>query len=66
MKILIMSVLDLDLDDTSIVKILGESLKDESGDYLVAVYEKLLNGEKVILSDTEHGITSIEKIGMEQ
>ncbi len=64
MKILIMSVLDL--DDTSIVKILGESLKDESGDYLVAVYEKLLNGEKVILSDTEHGITSIEKIGMEQ
>lgn len=64
MKILIMSVLDL--DDTTIVKILGESLKDESGDYLVAVYEKLLNGEKVILSDTEHGITSIEKIGMEQ
>lgn len=64
MKILIMSVLDL--DDSSIVKILGESLKDESGDYLVAVYEKLLNGEKVILSDTEHGITSIEKIGMEQ
>lgn len=64
MKILIMSVLDL--DDTSIVKILGESLKDESGDYLVAVYEKLLNGEKVILSDTEHRITSIEKIGMEQ
>lgn len=64
MKILIMSVLDL--DDTSIVKILGESLKDESGDYLVAVYEKLLNGEKVILSDTEHEITSIEKIGMEQ
>ena len=64
MKILIMSVLDL--DDTSIVKILGESLKYESGDYLVAVYEKLLNGEKVILSDTEHEITSIEKIGMEQ
>lgn len=64
MKILIMSVLDL--DDSSIVKILGESLNDESGDYLVAVYEKLLNGEKVILSDTKHGITSIEKIGIEQ
>ena len=64
MKILIMSVLDL--DDTSIVKILGESLKDESGDYLAAMYERLLNGEQVILKDSEHGITSIEKIGMEQ
>ena len=64
MKVLIMSVLEL--DESEIVRILGENLKDETGDYLVDVYEKLLNGEKVILADNQRGITSIEKIGMEQ